>query len=512
MLSKIRTATLKGIDGCVVTVEADIHRGLPLLTVVGLADVTIKEACKRIKPAIINSGYSFPNERVTVNLSPAGKRKEGSHFDLPIAVAIISLQHGGIDIRDTALMGEVSLDGKINPVNGILPLALSVRKAGIKNIILPLKNAQEASVLKDINVFPVTDLCQVTDHIFGIEKIKVYRCNEISGNKNENRDFSQVIGQETAKRAVTIGAAGNHGILMIGSSGCGKTMIAKRIPTIMPELTYEEKLEITGIYSVAGLLKQGQAIVSERPFRDPHHTTSKAALIGGGKKPRPGELSLAHRGVLFLDELGEFESSVIDTMRQPVEDGFIRIKRQSDEVIFPSKVMIVAAANPCRCGNLWDEKKVCTCTDRQLDNYMKKLYGPFSDRIDMHIKMSPVEGSEIINAGRAVRVMSSNQMRKKVNDAVALQRERYRNTVYENNGSLDERGIKQFCMPDTNGLKLMSEAYEKMGISMRAYGKLLKISRTIADLQQDREIREEHVAEALMYRISSVRNQGIRRF
>lgn len=506
MLTKIKTATLTGIEGHMVTVETDIRRGLPMLTVVGLADATIREACKRVKPAIINSGYRFPNEKVTVNLAPAGKRKEGSHFDLPIAMGIIALEQGCTEINDTAFMGELSLDGKINPVSGVLPLVMSMRKSGIVNIVLPMENAEEASVLKDVNILPVSNLKQAADHAFGDKKIRIYKCNKMSKKKSSSMDFSQVVGQESVKRAVMIGAAGNHGILMIGGPGCGKTMIARRIPTIMPELTYGEKLEITGIYSVAGLLGQGQSMVEERPFRAPHHTVPKAVLIGGGAKPKPGEISLAHRGVLFLDELGEFESHVIDTLRQPVEDGFIRIKRQAEEVIFPSKIMVVAAANPCSCGNLWDEKRICTCTDRQLDNYMKKLSGPFSDRIDMHIKMSPVPADEIMAEERGSKVMSSEQMRKIVAEAVKFQHERYRGTEYVNNGSLDESGIKRFCMPDRNGKKLMAQAYEKMGLSMRAYSRLLKVSRTVADLEQSESIKEEHIAEALMYRIKYQRN------
>ena len=314
-------------------------------------------------------------------------------------------------------------------------------------------------------------------------------------------DFSQVIGQEAVKRAVAIAAAGNHGILLMGGPGCGKTMISRRIPTILPELTYEEKLEITGIYSVAGLLSESLPIIEQRPFRSPHHTVSTAALIGGGRKPKPGEISLAHRGVLFLDEFREFDTRVIDAMRQPLEEGVIRIRRNMEEVVFPSEVMIVVAANPCKCGNLWDERKVCTCRPAQIESHMRRLTGPFSDRIDMHVKMSPVSREFLESEVSKAAASSSAEMRNAVEKAIKVQRERYAGTCFSNNGSLDEGGVNDFCSLDEGGRKMMSAAYDKMGLTMRAYGRLLKVARTIADIEGTDRIMEEHIAEALMYRI-----------
>ena len=399
MLTKIKTATLMGVDGYPVTVETDLHNGMPGLNIVGLADMTIRESCQRIKPAIMNCGFRFPRERVTVNLVPAGKPKEGSHFDLPIALGIMMLGQENKELNDTAFLGEVSLDGTINPIRGALPLAICLRAAGVKNLVLPVANACEAAILKDINILPVSRLMEAAEYAMGTRTIEPYAGEERRNEKKHEIDYAQVIGQESTKRAIMIGAAGNHDILMMGGPGCGKTMMAKRLPTILPELTYDEKLEITGIYSVAGLLSEKQPLISERPFRSPHHTITATGLIGGGGRPRPGELSLAHRGVLFLDELGEFESKAIDAMRQPIEDGIVHITRNFQDVIFPAQVMLVIAANPCKCGNLWDDRKLCTCTHQQLESHRRKLMGPFADRIDMHIKVGRVPREQLTVPG-----------------------------------------------------------------------------------------------------------------
>lgn len=502
MLTKVKTAMLSGVEGYPVTVETDLHRGMPGFHIVGLADTTIKEACQRIKPAIMNCGYFFPNEKVTVNLVPASKPKEGSHFDLPIAIGIMMLGEEVLEMETTAFLGEVSLDGKINEIRGALPLAIALRKSGIKTIVLPAGNAQEVSILEDINILPATHLKEVADYVRGDVRLDIYKRKEIvRKTQKAQSDFAQVVGQESVKRAIVIGAAGNHGMLMMGGPGCGKTMMAKRIPGILPELSYEEKMEITGVYSVAGLLSSENPVIQERPFRSPHHTITQTGLIGGGARPRPGELSLAHRGVLFLDELGEFDSRVIDAMRQPVEDGFVRINRNLEEVIFPSRVMVVIAANPCKCGNLWDEKKICTCSRKQIESHRRKLMGPFADRIDIHIKVNPVAKEKLSEIRDSQKWEGTLSMRRKVQAARLFQQERYKGTGYRCNSELDEKGIKRYCLLGDEGHSMMVAAYERLGLSMRGYNKILKLARTIADLDSRDNIGSEHVAEALLYRI-----------
>lgn len=500
MLIRISTAAIAGVEGYPVTVETDISRGMPEFAIVGLGDATIRESVKRIRPAIRNSGYIFPVERLTVNLMPAARPKEGSHFDLPIAVSIILLMEEWEAPEKTAFLGELSLDGRINPVRGVLPMVIGLRRAGMRDIILPRENAEEASFVKDVRIRGASTLGEVIAHVEGARSLPVYRGSKSGKPAAEQLDYVQVIGQESVKRAMVIGAAGCHGMLLMGSPGCGKTMMARRLPTILPSMSDEEQMEVTAIYSVAGLLSREHPIVDQRPFRCPHHSITLTGMIGGGAKPRPGEVSLAHRGVLFLDEMGEFDMRTIDSLRQPVEEGCVRINRNLTELVFPSQVMVVVASNPCKCGNLWDPRRVCTCSQRQLESHRRRLAGPFSDRIDMHIRMMPVDRELLEQRAEDRRGLTSAQMRSQVEGARAVQRSRYAGEPYSFNSGLDESGLERYCTLDRECTAMMSAAYEKMNLSMRGFHRIIRVARTIADLGGQERIGTGHIAEALSYR------------
>jgi magnesium chelatase family protein len=503
MLAKIQSASVVGIDAHMVEVEVDItSRGLPHFSMVGLPDTAVKESRDRVRPALKNIGFNFPLKQITVNLAPADLKKEGSSFDLPIAVGIMAAE-GVIDaglLNGYLFTGELSLDGRIKPVRGALSMAILARERGLRGLILPRENAPEAAVVSGVNVFGLESLPEVTEFLALREARSPIRIDPIKAleeNSLYEEDFSEVKGQEHAKRALEVSAAGGHNVLTIGPPGSGKTMLSKRLPSILPGMTFDEALESTRIHSVAGLLKDGQPLLATRPFRAPHHTISDVALIGGGQIPKPGEVSLAHNGVLFLDELPEFKRNVLEVLRQPLENGEVTVSRAVASVTYPASFMLVSAMNPCFCGMLGDPRHSCSCTPGQIHRYRRKVSGPLLDRIDIHIEVPAVPYKELSADYVGEK---SEDIRKRVVAARNIQLDRFKGDKIYCNGQMKTRHIRKYCKLKDDAQSLLETAMHKLGLSARAYARILKLSRTIADLESSEDIQSHHISEAIQYR------------
>ena len=499
MYAKVTSAGLFGLNACPVQVETDIARGLPNFEVVGLPDAAVRESRDRVKAALKNCGFEVPSGRITVNMAPADLRKVGPIYDLPIFLSLLSAANEtSADFTGSVFVGELALDGTVRKIQGALPMAMMAKAEGMQRIFVPAENAAEASVVQGIDVYGVHSALEVLDHLEGLKKLMpeeplVFRPEFVQS----PLDMADVQGQEFAKRAMEIAAAGGHNAILIDSPGSGKSMLAQRLPSILPDMTFEEAIECTRIHSIAGTLESDRPLISSRPFRAPHHTISSAGLSGCCTIPRPGEISLAHNGVLFLDELPEFDRAALELLRQPIEEGQVTISRVSGTLTYPCSMIVVAAMNPCPCGYYGHPTRPCSCTQQKVSRYLNRVSGPLLDRLDLHIEVAPVEFSHLSSRKKAE---SSAAIRERVNAARAIQQKRYAGTSVRCNAELTAAMVREYCQVTEAGMKVLKQAFDRLGLSARGYDRILKVSRTIADLAGSEVIDLPHISEAIQYR------------